>query len=80
MAIGHSLGRESASVVVSVWGDYQCPYCRQFSLGPERQLREQFVENGTVRLVWYDFPFLGAESVWAAEAAEAAGAQEHYWD
>jgi protein-disulfide isomerase len=77
--MGHSLGNESAPVVVSVWGDYQCPYCRQFALGPERQLRESFVKDGQVRYVWNDFPFLGPESYWAAEAADAAGQQDRFW-
>lgn len=80
MALGHSLGSESTPVVVSVWGDYQCPDSRTFVLGPERQLVETFVKNGQAWLVWYDFPFLGQESYWAAEAAEAAGDQGRYWD
>lgn len=80
MAIGHSMGSESAPVVVSAWGDYQCPYCRQFAQGPEQQLRDSLVKNGQVRFVWYDFAFLGPESYWAAEAAEAAGDQDRYWE
>ena len=79
-AIGHTLGAEGAPVTVEVWSDYQCPYCRQFAEGAQRELIRTEVVQGTVRLVHRDFAFLGAESELAAQAADCAGEQDRYFD
>jgi protein-disulfide isomerase len=36
---------------------------------------QEYVEEGTLRIEWRDFPYLGQESVNAAVAARAAQAQ-----
>lgn len=41
---------------------------------------EQYVEDGTLRIEWRDFPYQGQESVNAALAARAAQAQGKYWE
>ena len=41
---------------------------------------EKYVEDGTLRLEWRDFPYLGQESVSAALAARAAGEQGKFWE
>ncbi len=41
---------------------------------------ERYVEDGTLRLEWRDFPFLGQESVNAALAARAAQEQGKFWE
>jgi len=38
------------------------------------------VKNGEVKLVFRDYPFLGPESITAAEAARCAGDQGKFWD
>jgi protein-disulfide isomerase len=38
------------------------------------------VEDGTLRLEWRDFPYLGEESVNAAVAARAAQEQGKFWE
>jgi protein-disulfide isomerase len=40
---------------------------------------KRYVENGTLRLEWRDFPYLGQESVNAALAARAAQEQAKFW-
>lgn len=79
-AIGNTLGAEAAAVTVEVWSDYQCPYCRQFAEGAQRELIRNEVVQGSVRLVHRDFAFLGAESELAAQAADCAGDQDRYFD
>jgi protein-disulfide isomerase len=76
----HALGDANVPVVVEEWADFQCPYCREFSKGPGRQLRDTLVRDGQVRFVFHNFAFLGPESVWAAEAADCAGDQGKFWD
>lgn len=41
---------------------------------------KDYVKPGKVRLVWKDYPFLGQESYYAAEAARCAGDQGKFWE
>lgn len=41
---------------------------------------QKYVEDGTLRIEWRDFPALGQESVNAALAARAAQAQGKFWE
>lgn len=41
---------------------------------------QKYVEDGTLRVEWRDFPALGQESVNAALAARAAQAQGKFWE
>ena len=41
---------------------------------------DRYVQRGTLRLEWRDFPYLGQESVNAAVAARAAQAQGRFWE
>lgn len=41
---------------------------------------EKYVEDGTLRMEWRDFPYQGQESVNAALAARAAQAQGRFWE
>jgi len=74
-----ALGRPDAPVVISEWGDFQCPFCRAYTLNTEPSLVSQYVDPGQVRLEWHDFAYLGPESVLAARAARAAGRQGRFW-
>ena len=44
------------------------------------KLIEKYVENGTLRLEWRDFPYQGRESASAALAARAAQEQGEFWE
>ena len=46
----------------------------------EPELKNEYIENGTLRLEWRDFPYLGQESVNAAVAARAAQEQGKFWE
>jgi protein-disulfide isomerase len=75
-----SLGFPDAPVVITEWIDFQCRACRIFALNREPELVRRYIETGQVRLVSRSLAFLGAESVLAAEAAEAAADQGRYWE
>ncbi len=74
-----SLGSPDAPVVIEEYVDFQCPACRAYVVDREPQIQKDYVDTGKVRLVVHNFPFLGPESFLAAEAAEAAADQGHYW-
>ena len=46
----------------------------------EPELVQKYVEDGTLRIEWRDFPYQGQESVNAALAARAAQAQGKFWE
>ena len=46
----------------------------------EPKLYREYVEDGTLRIEWRDFPYRGQESVNAAVAARAAQAQGKFWE
>ena len=74
-----ALGRENAPVVMFAYSDFQCPFCGKFARDTEPELIKKYVDNGTLRIEWRDFPYLGPESLTAAKAARAAAIQGKFW-
>lgn len=63
---GPSIGDAKAPVVMAVWYDYQCPFCKQFELETMAQLYTNYVQTGKLRILIKDFQFLGPDSATAA--------------
>jgi protein-disulfide isomerase len=79
--LGHpALGDADAPVVMVEYGDFRCPFCGEFARETEPKLVDEYVESGTLRMEWRDFPYLGRESVRAALAARAAQEQGKFWE
>jgi protein-disulfide isomerase len=74
-----ALGPVAAPVVVSEWGDFQCPFCRAFDQDTQPALIGWYVDSGQVRFEWHDLAKIGPESVLAARAARAAARQGAFW-
>jgi len=73
-----SIGPANAPVTIVAFTDYQCPSCAAMHPSLERLVKEY---GDKVRLVARDFPLTQhAEAFKAAEAAEAARDQGHYWE
>ncbi len=77
--IRHFQGEADAPVTIIEFSDFQCPYCGDWSSETGKKIKEEYVEEGLVRLGYWHFPFLGNQSVWAAEASECAGEQGAFW-
>lgn len=79
---GHSQGSPDAPVVIVEYSDFQCPYCGRHFREVEGRLKEAYVQNNQVRLVYKHYTILGQESVWAALASECAAAfgQNKFWE
>ena len=73
-------GELDAPVVMIAYSEFQCPFCGKFARDTEPELVEKYVEDGTLRIEWRDFPYLGPESRTAAEAGRAAAAQGRFWE
>jgi protein-disulfide isomerase len=83
---GVTLGNPEAKVTLYEFADLQCPFCRQYTVGGNGsqpilpQLVKKYVKPGKVKMVWRNLTFIGPDSVTAARAAAAAGAQNKLWD
>ncbi|MBS1839780.1 MAG: thioredoxin domain-containing protein [Acidobacteria bacterium] len=68
-----AFGQKSAPVVLEIFSDFQCPACRQYYVGTNRQLLDNYVNTGKVYLIHRDFPLpMHAYSRVAARYARAA--------
>lgn len=73
-------GPADAPVVMVNYSEFQCPFCGKFARDTAPALEEKYVEDGTLRIEWRDFPYLGPESTTAAQAGRAAAAQGQFWE
>jgi protein-disulfide isomerase len=73
-------GDSTAKVWMIMVSDFQCPYCKEWHDESFAALRHEYVDNGKVRLAYYNFPLaIHPNAVPAAEAAMCAGAQGKFW-
>jgi protein-disulfide isomerase len=77
---GITLGNPQAKVTVYEFADLQCPFCQKYTTGPFPQIVNKYVKPGKVKMVWRNLTFIGGDSVTAARAAAAAGAQNRLWN
>jgi protein-disulfide isomerase len=77
-AVDHALGAEHSPVTVVEYGDFECPICKQAAPAAKLML-ERF--GGRIRFVFRHFPVESAHphAMHAAQAAEAAGGQDKFW-
>ncbi|MEV3989531.1 DsbA family protein [Streptomyces sp. NPDC049837] len=74
-----AVGRADAPVVLIEYADFKCGYCGKFARETEPELMKKYVDEGTLRIEWRNFPIFGEESERAARAAWAAGQQGRFW-
>lgn len=74
------LGNPNAPIALTIFGDFQCHFCRKLELEIKPQIIEKYVKTGKVKIIARDFPFLDDNSVLAAEAADCALEQNKYWE
>jgi protein-disulfide isomerase len=75
----HAQGSEEAPVTLVEYGDYECPHCgRAYPI--IKNIQKQLGDN--LRFVFRNFPItrVHPHAQIAAEAAEAAGAQNKFWE
>ena len=77
---GLILGEPSAGVTLVEFGDLQCPACKAFAEDVVPQAIESKVRSGEAKIAFRNFTIIGEESIDAAAAAIAAGAQGRGWN
>ncbi|MFD7063385.1 DsbA family protein [Streptomyces sp. NPDC059906] len=75
-----AVGRADAPVVLIEYSDFQCPFCGRFARETKPELLRSYVDEGTLRIEWRNFPIFGEESEQAALAGWAAGRQKKFWE
>jgi len=73
------LGNSNATVTIIEFADYQCPFCEKFFTDVQPNIINDYVNTGKAKFAFRDYPFLGDESTWAAEASACANDQGKYW-
>ncbi|MCL4239768.1 MAG: DsbA family protein [Dehalococcoidia bacterium] len=76
---GQAIGKPDARITLTVFEDFQCPFCLRFTLLSEPVIIEEYVLTGKVRFEFKHFPILGDESGAAAIAATCAAEQGEFW-
>lgn len=74
----HVRGSTDAPVTLLEYGDLECPYCGQ----AEPAVRTLLADSADVRYVWRHLPLTDVHphAQLAAEATEAAGRQDRFWE
>ena len=76
-----SLGDPKAPVTIIEFGDYQCPFCRQFWRETFPRLKKEYIDTGKVRFIYRDYPqAVHPEAMLSAMAAECADDQGKYYE
>lgn len=71
-------GKVDAPVVLIEYADFRCPFCGVFARESKPKL-QPYIDAGTLRVEWRDFPLFGEESDLASMAGRAAGEQGRFW-
>ncbi len=74
-----SLGPADAPITLVEFGDYQCPFCREWYQNVYARLMKDY--QGKIHFVFRDMPLtnIHPDAFSAAEAADCAGDQGAYW-
>lgn len=80
LAVPAEKGEGDTPIIIMDFSDYSCPACRQFAAAVKPFIDDPYVEQGLVRLQYFDFVTGNfPNSFVAARAARCAGDQGEYW-
>jgi protein-disulfide isomerase len=75
-----ALGPPEARVVMTVFSEFECGYCKEFAQTILPRLRKDYVETGKLKIIFRDLPLeMHTKAQAAAEAAACAHEQGRFW-
>jgi protein-disulfide isomerase len=77
---GIAVGRADAPITIYQFADFQCPHCAQFAAFIEPLIRQNLVDTGKARYVFYEYPLGFKWSFLAARAGRCANEQGKFWE
>ena len=74
-------GSPTAPVTVYEMSDFQCPFCRRFTMETFASLERDYIATGKVRWVFVNFPLtsIHPNALPAAQFAACAARQDRFW-
>jgi protein-disulfide isomerase len=77
-----TLGSKNAKVTMVEFGDFQCPFCKQYYQQSYAQIKSQYIDTGKVKLIFRHFPLstIHVNAQISAVAAECANQQGKFWE
>lgn len=74
-------GAASAPITVYELSDFQCPFCRDFTLNTFPEIERDYIKTGKVRWIFVNLPLteLHPNAAAAAEVGLCAAMQEKFW-
>jgi len=74
------IGNPNAPITIIEFSDFQCPFCAKFHLETLPTIMDEYINKGTVKLVFRDFPIqnIHPNAVPASVAAECANEQGEF--
>ena len=75
-------GSKTAEVVLIMYSDFQCPFCRRFAQEVLPKVEEEYVSTDRLLLAFRHFPLeqIHSRANDLAVAAECAGTQGRFWE
>lgn len=79
--LSRAKGRETASVFVYAFTDFQCTHCQKFAIDVFPRIDSAFVRSGKIRWIFVHLPLPTHANAWAAHeaAACAGGVADRFW-
>lgn len=75
------LGDKNAAVTVVEFGDFQCPFCKQFFQQTFDQIKKAYIDTGKVKYVFRHYPLsFHVNAQISGVAAECANRQGKFWE
>jgi protein-disulfide isomerase len=71
------IGNPNAPITIIEFSDFQCPFCAKFHIQTLPKIIDEYIKEGTVKLVFRDFPIqsIHSNALPASLAAECANEQ-----
>ncbi len=74
-------GNADAPITIVEFSDLQCPFCGSWFKNAYKQINENYIKTGKVKLVYRHFPLSShPEAAPAANATECANEQGKFWE
>lgn len=74
-------GENAAAITFVEFSDFECSFCERFTQNTVKQIKENYVKTGKVKMIFRDFPLdMHKNAVPAAMAAQCADEQNKYWE
>ncbi|ELK45994.1 MULTISPECIES: DsbA family protein [unclassified Halobacillus] len=77
------LGDEDAEVKIVEFGDYKCPYCKDFTANTYPLIDKDLIQTGKAKFYFVNYPFIHEDSKRSAEFAEVVYQElgnETFWE